>query len=90
MRRVTSVRIEDELWRKVKALAALEGTTVSSILEEALTALVRGAEKAASFEQPGDHVVEELKAIRARGGDPLIIAYPEKTAVELVEEGRGD
>jgi len=90
MSRVTSVRIEDELWRKVKALAALEGTTVSALLEEMLTVLVRGAEKAASLEQSRGRVVEELKAIRARGGSPLIIAYPGKTAVELVKEGRGD
>ena len=32
---------------------------------------------------------EKLKAIRARGGDPLVIVYPGKTAVELVREGRG-
>ena len=41
------MRIEDELWRKVKALAALEGTTMSALLKEMLIALVRGAKKAA-------------------------------------------
>jgi len=89
MRKVTSVRVKDNLWRAVKALAALEGTTVSSLLEEMLVALIRGAEKAKGFEQPCDRVVEELKAIRARGEDPFVIVYPEKTAVELVREGRG-
>jgi predicted HicB family RNase H-like nuclease len=36
------VRVEDQLWEAAKAAAAVEGTTVSEVVREALRQLVAG------------------------------------------------
>jgi len=89
--KTTSVRIEEALWREFKALAAREGTTLSALLRELVSAAVEGARIAEKLGRGSlkEEVLRELRARRAREEDPFSIVH-EKTAVELVKEGRGD
>ncbi len=88
--RVTSVRIRDGLLKEARVLAILEGSTFRALVEELLEMAVGGAKLAGSVEAvPDEEVVEELLKMSRGGANPLVIVH-EKTAVEIVREGRGD
>ncbi|MGQ4892177.1 MAG: hypothetical protein ACP6IP_06775 [Candidatus Njordarchaeia archaeon] len=87
--KVTSVRINEDLWKRAKLLAVIKGKTLKSILESAIVTLVEGEEIARLFNlQVNNRVLNELKKLRKEGKLPFEIVS-EKTAVELVKEGRG-
>ena len=88
--KVTSIRIKENLWRNAKILAIEEGVTLKALIEELLESVVEGARLAKKF-QLGvqEDVLEVFRSKRKRGEMPFIILH-EKTAVELVREGRGE
>jgi len=88
--KITSIRIKEELWKAAKILAIEEGVPLKSLIEEALSILVEGNRIAKNFEYViRDDALKELKALRKKGKLPFQI-ISEKTAVEIVREGRGD
>ncbi|MGB9758479.1 MAG: hypothetical protein ACP5KW_06475 [Thermoproteota archaeon] len=89
MDEVTSVRINAELWRKVKILAAKRGVTLRSIIEELLAMEVEAEELLSEKATVDESIVEALLKERKKGKIPLVIVS-KKTTVELVREGRGD
>ncbi|MHA1589775.1 MAG: hypothetical protein ACTSVA_04105 [Candidatus Njordarchaeales archaeon] len=88
--KITSIRINEEIWKKAKILAIIEGITLKSLIEDALITVIEGDEIARKFKRTAKRgVLEKLKEARRRGLLPFQI-ISEKTAVELVKEGRGD
>ncbi len=88
--KITSIRIKEELWRNAKILAIEEGITFRALIEELLESVVQGARLAKEFQLwVQNDVLEVLMSRRERGQAPLTIVH-EKTAVELVREGRGE
>ncbi|RLG43736.1 MAG: hypothetical protein DRN81_05955 [Thermoproteota archaeon] len=88
--RVTSVRVRDELLRDARILAIREGLTFRALVEELLEAAVGGDRIARSVKRRSDDdIVEEMLRLSMEGRRPLVIVH-EKSAVELVREGRGE
>ena len=87
--KVTSIRIREDLWKSAKILAIERGITLKALIEELLESAVRGAKLAKKFRQ---HIEEDalkiLRSKRAKEELPFTIVH-EKTAVEIVREGRG-
>lgn len=87
-KQVTSIRVDSRLWKRAKIAAIEEGTTLSRLIEEALSAVV---DWRSVVEESGLDVDEELLkkmlSLRQQGELPFTIVT-EKTAVELVKEGR--
>lgn len=46
----TTIRLDDDLYREVKAQSALEGRTVGEVIEDALRLRHQGGQAAVSFE----------------------------------------
>ncbi|GEM_PF-990886 len=88
--KITSIRIREDLWKDAKILAIEEGITLRALIEELLGSAVQGARLAKKF-QLGiqDDVLEVLRSKRKTKEIPFTIVH-EKTAVELVREGRGE
>ena len=86
--KVTSVRINPELWKRAKITAIEEGITLSKLLEEALSIIIdwRDIVRDARLNIDED-VLRRMKELRNKRKLPFII-MSEKTAVELVREGR--
>ncbi|MCD6469328.1 hypothetical protein J7L29_00830 [Candidatus Bathyarchaeota archaeon] len=90
MDKITSLRINAELWRKAKVLAAMRDTTLKSIIEELLTMEIEAEELLDEEEiNASEEAINLLEKRRAAGELPFIIVS-EKRAVDLVREGRGD
>ena len=88
--KITSVRINEEIWKKAKILAIMEGVTLKSLIEDALVTIIEGDEIAKKFKQTiKEETLNKLRRTRKKGLLPFQITS-EKTAVELVREGRGD
>ncbi len=88
--KITSIRIKEELWKAAKILAIEEGIPLKALIEEALSILIEGNKIAKDFKYVTmTDTLEKLKDLRKRGLLPFQITS-EKTAVELVREGRGD
>jgi len=84
--KVTSIKVDSELWRAAKLLAVRRGVTLKAMIESLLMAEVE------SDLSDGDelHVSEkELKELleRRKRGEPPFMILSEKSAVELVREG---
>ena len=87
--KVTSIRIDEELWKKAKLLAVIKGKTLKSILESAIITFIEGEEIARKFNlQANEEMLKKLNKLRSEGKLPFRIVS-EKSAVELVKEGRG-
>ncbi|HJW89024.1 MAG TPA: hypothetical protein VJ436_00135 [Anaerolineales bacterium] len=64
-----AIKVPDELRRRVKARAAMEGTTLSDIVRERLEEFVAGWD---AVEEADDiRVAREIKARIAQGEEPL-------------------
>ena len=90
--KVTSIRVDEDLWKKAKILAIKEGFSLEALIEELLRSAVEGAklvEKIGRISSADKNILEMLRARRVKGKNPFEIIH-EKTAVELVREGRGD
>ncbi|MGC9086990.1 MAG: hypothetical protein ACP5IT_12435 [Thermoproteota archaeon] len=89
MDEATSIRIDADLWRKAKILAAKRGVTLRSIIEELLAMEIEAEELLGEKVTVDESAVEALLKERKKGKMPFVIVS-KKTAVELVREGRGD
>jgi len=84
--KITFLKLDPELWRKVKLLAIKRGVTLKSLIEELLALEVEGEE---FFEGEIRTSKELLAALeeRKKGRVPFVIKS-KKSAIELVREGR--
>ena len=86
--KVTSIKVDPGLWKKVKMLAVERGVTLKALVQELLESEV----EAASLLGEELEVTKGLEALlerRKRGEVPFVIDS-DKTAVELVREVRGE
>jgi len=87
--KVTSLKIDPELWKKAKMLALKRGVTLKSLIDELLSNEVKADEFLVEGEsKASEELLEALKKRREEGLVPFIISS-RKSAVELVKEGRG-
>ncbi len=88
MEKITSIRIDRELWKKAKILAIKRGLVLKNLIEELLSNEVEADEltNKLSFSQ---QLMDALKQARTEGKVPSAI-FSSKSPVELIREGRGD
>ena len=87
--KITSLRINSELWKKVKLLAVERGVTLKSLIEELLSSEVEAEGILREKFKVSEKLFKALEENRKRGQIPFIISS-RKSAVELVREGRGE
>jgi len=87
--KITSIRVNEEIWRKAKILAARRGITLRSLIEGLLKMEIEAEELLKEESKISEEHIKVLEERRRRGEVPFII-LSERTAVELVKEGRGD
>ncbi|MGB9717193.1 MAG: hypothetical protein ACPL4E_01965 [Thermoproteota archaeon] len=87
--KITSLKIDPELWKKVKLLAVKRGITLKSLIEELLTLEVEGEEFLLGEANASTELLETLEERRKKGLMPFTIKS-KKSAVELIREGRGE
>ncbi|MBO3799290.1 MAG: hypothetical protein QXU11_09530 [Thermoproteota archaeon] len=85
--KVTSLKIDPELWKKVKMLAVKRGVTLKSLIEELLVLEVEGEEFSLGEANVSTQLLETLEERSRRGLLPFTIKS-KRSAVELVKEGR--
>jgi hypothetical protein len=83
-----SLRINEELWRKAKILAAIRGVTLKSMIEELLKREIEAEEILKDETSISEEDINLLMKRRIEGKHPFTI-ISSKSAVELVREGRG-
>jgi len=84
--KVTSIKVDSELWRAAKLLAVRRGVTLKAMIESLLIAEI----EADLSDEDELHVSEkELKELleRRKRGEPPFMILSEKSAVEIVREG---
>jgi predicted transcriptional regulator len=86
--KVTSIKVDEDLWKRLKILAVKLDMPLGTLLNRSLEALVEGSGEPFVLKAQRRNV-EALKELRSRGKIPLKIVS-KKSAVELVREGRGD
>ena len=86
--KITSIRIDKELWKKAKILAIRRGVVLKKLVEELLSSEVEADEltRKLNFSQ---ELMKQLKDARSKGKVPFVISS-RKSSVELIKEGRGD
>jgi len=84
--KVTSIKIDEELWRRAKLHAVREGIKMKDLIRELISAVVRGDGLAREIDVD-EELVRELLSAREEGEQPLTLISDE-SAVELVREGR--
>jgi macrodomain Ter protein organizer (MatP/YcbG family) len=87
--KITSLKIDPELWKKVKLLAVKRGITLKSLIEELLILEVEGEEFFEGETPTSKELLTALEERRRKGTAPFVIKS-KKSAVELVREGRGE
>jgi hypothetical protein len=87
--KVTSLKIDPELWKKAKLLAVKRGVTLKSLVEELLTLEVEGEELLEGETGASAELLKALEERRREGSTPFAIKS-KKSAVELLREGRGE
>ncbi|MEM1548393.1 MAG: hypothetical protein QXN75_03455 [Thermoproteota archaeon] len=87
--KITSLKINPELWKKVKMLAVKRGVTLKSLIEELLVLEVEGEELSLVEAGVSTQLLEALEERSKKGMLPFTIES-RKSAVELVKEGRGE
>ena len=86
--KVTSIRIDSELWKRVKIVANEEGITLSKLIEEALNAVIGWKFLFSDLSLDIDEeILKKMIEMRQHGELPFVITS-EKTAVKIVKEGR--
>ncbi len=85
--KITSIRIDNDLWKKAKILAIKRGIVLKDLVEELLSNEVRGEEFMQSLPVSAE-LMQSLQDRVDKGEVPFIIST-NRTAVELVREGRG-
>lgn len=85
--KITSIRIDNDLWKKAKILAIKRGIVLKNLVEELLSNEVRGEEFMQSLPVSAE-LMQSLQDRVDKGEVPFIIST-NRTAVELVREGRG-
>lgn len=86
--KVTSIRMDPELWKRAKIAAVEEGITLSDLVQEAISIIVDWREIVDESQLNIDKdLLNRMLKMREVGDLPFVIDS-EKTAVELVREGR--
>ena len=86
--KTTSIRVDPELWKRAKIAAIKEGVTLSDLVREAISIVVDWRQFVDELQLDVDKDLLEKMLERRREGDLPFIIVSEKTAVELVREGR--
>jgi len=86
--KVTSIKVDPELWRLAKLLALQRGITLRSMIESLLRAEVESGLSGDGELRISEKHLKMLTERRKRGETPFVI-LSKKSAVELVGEGRG-
>ena len=88
---IINIRLNKDIWTKAKVLALEEGVEIKTLLENLLQAAIEGLEISKHFElkKKGDNLLNEFRELRKKGKMPFEIVS-NKTAVEIVREGRGE
>ncbi len=87
--KVTSLKIDPKLWKRAKILAIERATTLKSLIEELLVNEVEAEELLGEELEFSEEQVKALEKERRNRKNPFTISI-EKSAVELVREGRGE
>jgi len=86
--KVTSIRVDPELWKRAKIVAIEEGVTLSDLIQEAISIVVDWRWLVDELQLNVDmNLLEKMIEAKSRGRKPFVIVS-DKTAVELVREGR--
>jgi len=85
--KITSIRIDEELWKKAKILAIKRGIALKDLVEELLSNEVRAEEFMKNL-HVSEELMQKLQDRVDKGEIPFVISTS-KTAVELIREGRG-
>ena len=85
--KITSIRIDEELWKRAKILAIERGIVLKNLVEQLLTNEIVGHELVKDPEF-SEELFQSLEEAVSAGEMPFVISS-KKTAVELVREGRG-
>lgn len=80
--KITSIRIDNDLWKKAKILAIKRGVVLKDLVEELLSNEVRGEEFMQSLPVSAE-LMQSLQDRVDKGEVPFIIST-NRTAVELV------
>jgi len=80
--------VDPELWKRAKIAAIKEGVTLSDLVREAISIVVDWRQFVDELQLDVDKDLLEKMLERRREGDLPFIIVSEKTAVELVREGR--
>ncbi|MGC8948679.1 MAG: hypothetical protein ACP5OK_05015, partial [Thermoprotei archaeon] len=85
--KIISIKIDQKLWKEVKLLALMPDKSIKALLEELLRRKlkVKMVNESLSISQ---NVLQTLDELRKKVKTPFIITT-QKTAVELVCEGKG-
>jgi len=85
--KVTSLKIDPELWKKVKILAVRRGITLKGLIEGLLTNELQGEEASSGEIKVSEKLLGALEEKRRKGLNPFTV-LSEKSAVELIREER--
>ncbi len=89
MEKVTSIRIDRELWKKAKILAIKRGLVLKNLIEELLSNEVEADELLTNKPSFSQQLMDAFKQARTEGKVPLAISSS-KSPAELIREGRRD
>ncbi|MEM1575068.1 MAG: hypothetical protein QXF09_02625 [Nitrososphaerota archaeon] len=85
--KITSIKINPELWKKVKLLVIERGSSLKSLLEELLINEIEAEELVKEEFKTSESLLKVLEERRKEGQIPFIISI-QKSATELVREER--
>ena len=86
--KVTSIRVDSELWKRAKIAAVEEGITLSDLVQEAISIVVDWRLIVDELQLNVDRdLLNRMLECREKGDLPFVITS-RKTAVEIVREGR--
>lgn len=85
--KITSIRIDSDLWKKAKIVAIKRGIVLKDLVEELLSNEVRAEEFMQNL-RVSEELMQMLQDRVTEGEIPFTIST-NRTAVELVGEGRG-
>lgn len=85
--KTTSIKVDEDMWKRLKILSIELGVPMSELLKDSIEALV---EAGGSMKEPAaeEEVLDVMRRLRSEGRLPFTIE-DRRTAVEIVREGRG-
>ncbi|PSO04836.1 hypothetical protein B9Q12_01735 [Candidatus Marsarchaeota G2 archaeon ECH_B_SAG-G06] len=86
--KVTSIKVDPELWMAAKLLAVRRGITLKAMIESLLRAEIEADPSGGGMMWVSKGHLKSLEERRKRREHPFVI-LSEKSAVELVREARG-